>query len=201
MESINTFISFVEIHRYYGYIILFVSLIFEGELFMLAAGVLSHLQAFDIFDAFWISMAGVLCGDVLWYWIGRFMKKKYPNQRFIVYVEKRVKKAFPAIECNPFKLVFISKFIYGLNHSTILVLGFLGIDFYHFLKVQIKTSFLWVVIFLSLGYFFGYTALSITHKMNKFILVLLIIFGTFFLLEKFFDYLVEKKIQRSKKCS
>ncbi|HBP00708.1 MAG: DedA family protein [Candidatus Moranbacteria bacterium GW2011_GWE1_49_15] len=200
METVNLFISLVEAHRYTGYAILFFSLIFEGELFMLAAGVLSHLGAFDLFDVFWVSYAGVLFGDILWYWAGRLIQAKYPQQRFMKFVERRVKKAFPTIECNPFKLVFISKFLYGLNHSTILVLGFLKIEFWHFLRVQAKASLLWVAIFLSLGHFFGYTALSITHKLNKFVAILVLIFILFMVFEKILDYFVEKKIGQPGDC-
>ena len=128
---------------------------------MLAAGVLSRLRAFDFVDVFWVSMLGVLAGDVLWYWTGRFLKEKYPRQRLIKFAERRVKRMFPSIECNPFRLIFISKFLYGFNHSTILVLGFLKINFWDFLRVQLRASFLWVIIFLTLGYFFGQAALSI----------------------------------------
>jgi len=200
MDNVNFFISFVEAHRYFGYAILFFSLIFEGELFMLAAGVLSHLEAFKILEVFLVSIAGVLFGDILWYWLGRFIKNKYPKQRFVRYVERRVKKSFPTIECNPFKLVFVSKFLYGLNHPTILILGFLKIEFWHFLRIQIKASLLWVSIFLALGYFFGYAALSVTHKLNKFIAVLVFIFIVFLIAEKVFDYFVEKKIRQQKDC-
>ena len=200
MDNVNLFISLVEAHRYTGYAILFFSLIFEGELFMLAAGVLSHLGAFDIGDVFWISLSGVLFGDILWYWAGRFIKDRYPEQRLIRFVEKRVKKAFPAIEYNPFKLIFISKFLYGLNHSTILVLGFMKVEFWHFLRVQVKASLLWVTIFLGLGYFFGYTALSITHKLNKFIAILVAIFILFLIFEKIVDHFVEKRTSQPENC-
>ncbi len=198
MDNVNLFISLVESHRFFGYAILFFALIFEGELFMLAAGVLSHLGAFDIVDVFLVSVSGVLLGDILWYMLGRIIKERYPNQKFMKFIEKRVKKSFPLIENNPFKLIFISKFLYGLNHSTILVLGFMKVEFKHFLKVQVKASLIWILIFLALGYFFGYTALSITHKLNKFFLILVIIFCIFLVFEKIIDYLVERRLNKFK---
>lgn len=201
METVNLFISLVEAHRYTGYAILFFALIFEGELFMLAAGVLSHLGAFDIGDVFMISVGGVLTGDILWYWAGRIIKEKYPQHKLIGFVERRVKKTFPTIERNPFKLIFLSKFLYGFNHSTILILGFLKIEFWHFLRVQIKASLLWVAIFLSLGYFFGYTALSITHKLNKFVAILALIFILFIIFEKVIDHLVGERIRKNNNIS
>lgn len=198
MEEVNYFISFVQEHRYIGYGILFFSMIIEGEFFLLAAGILSNLGAFDFIDVFFFAFAGVLFGDVLWYFLGRFFQNKYPNQKIIKFVERRVKRVFPSIEKNPFKLVFISKFLYGFNHSTIFILGFLKIEFWHFFRVQFKASFLWVIIFLALGNFFGYTALHITNRINKLFLVVLIILILFFIIERTIDYIAAKKIRESK---
>lgn len=198
-HAVDIFIAFVEAHKYWGYFILFFSMIIEGELFLLTAGILSQLGAFSIVEVFFVAFSGVMFSDVLWYSGGRFLKEKYPKQKFINFVEHRVKKVLPSIEKNPFKLVFISKFLYGFNHSTILVLGFLKTNFRDFFKVQIQASFLWVIIFLSLGYVFGFTALRISRGVNKFVLALIIIFLLFLIVERAIDRLIEIKIRNGKK--
>lgn len=199
MEEVNFFISFVEAHRYTGYAILFFSMIIEGELFLLAAGILSNLGAFDFFDVLFLSFGGVLLGDVVWYSLGRFFQAKYPNQRIIKFVERRVRRMFPSIENNPFRLVFISKFLYGFNHSTIFILGFLKINFWNFFKVQFQASFLWVLTFLILGYFFGYTAIHISSKINKLVLAVLVILAVFFIVERTLDYFIAKRVLEKNK--
>lgn len=199
MEDVNFLISFVEAHRYTGYAILFFSMIIEGELILLAAGILSNLGAFDFMEVWTVVFLGVLFSDVVWYSLGRFFQNKYPDNRLIRFVERRVRRMFPTIEKNPFKLVFASKFLYGFNHSTIFILGFLKTDFRHFFKVQFQTSFLWVSIFLVLGYFFGYTALHITNRINKFVLAMLIILIAFFILERSIDHFVAKRVLEKRK--
>jgi len=198
-HTVEIFINFVEIHRYWGYSILFLAMLFEGELFMLTAGILSNLGAFHILDVFFIAFGGVILGDVSWYWMGVFLKNKYPNQKFINFIEQKVRSVLPSIEKNPFKLVFASKFLYGLNHSTILVLGFLKIEFWHFFRVQLKASLIWTIMFLALGYFFGFAALQFSHKLNRFVLVVIGLYALFLLTEALIDRFIEKRLEKNGK--
>jgi membrane protein DedA with SNARE-associated domain len=192
MHSLNIFITFVEAHRYWGYGLLFMTMIFEGELLLTATGMLVRLQAFDLFDAFLFALAGVLTGDMLWYWAGRFLHNRYPRHRITLFVVQRVKRYLPSIGRNPFHVIFLSKFIYGLNHSTLIVLGFLKIPFGHFIRIQFITSFIWSLLFLIVGYMFGSVALTITHRLQRFMIVSVL----FLLAVALIDYIVGRIIER-----
>ncbi len=174
MHSLNLFISFVEAHRNWGYGLLFFAMIFEGELFLTTTGMIVRLQAFDFFDALFFALSGALAGDMLWYWAGRIFESRYPHHRIKKFVMERVKKYLPGIERNPFHVIFLSKFIYGLNHSTLAVLGFLKVPFGHFLRSQFLASLIWSLLFLIVGYFFGGVAVAFTHRLNRFVLIALL---------------------------
>ena len=193
MHSLNLFISFVEAHRHWGYGLLFIAMIFEGELFLTATGMLVRLQAFDFVDAFFFALAGVLIGDMFWYWGGRLLQYRYPHHRITQFVVHRVKRYLPSIGRNPFHVIFLSKFIYGLNHSTLVVLGFLKIPFGHFIRIQFATSFIWSLLFLIVGYMFGSVALTITHRFQRFMIIAFL----FLVAVALIDYIVGRFIERA----
>jgi membrane protein DedA with SNARE-associated domain len=192
------FIHFVEAHRYWGYALLFVAMLFEGELILTATGMLASLHAFDLFDSFFFALAGVLTGDILWYFLGRYLQRRHSHNRYLMFMIHRVKKLLPGIEKNPFHVIFLSKFIYGLNHSTILVLGFLGIEFKHFMRIQFFTSLVWSVIFITLGFMFGGAALAYTHSFNRFMLIAVGFLIAVVLIEKIVGFFIEVKEQERK---
>jgi len=195
-HSLDLFISTVEAHRYWGYWLLCVAMIFEGELFLIATGMLARLHAFDFFDSFLFALSGVLLGDMLWYFVGRILEFRYPHHHISLYVIQRVKKYLPDIERNPFHVIFLSKFLYGLNHSTLVVLGFLKTPFAHFMRVQFFASFIWSILFLTVGYVFGSVALTFTHRLRHFMLFafisLIIVAVIIYLVDRFIEKAEQK---------
>ena len=148
MFTFHAINSFAETHRYLGYAILFLGMIIEGELFLLAYGMLLHLKAFDPGDVFIFAYLGVIFSDILWYHPGVFLKKKLVSTSgFLKRSEERAKKLFPYFETNPTKALLISKFVTGTNHATIVLAGFLKMDFKYFLKLRLAISFVWCVFF------------------------------------------------------
>ena len=88
-NGLNFFISFVEAHRFIGYVILLVGMLLEGETILIGAGILVHLKALDPFDTFAIALSGVIMGDLLWYYFGVYLCSRYGNNKFIDYVKKK----------------------------------------------------------------------------------------------------------------
>lgn len=141
----------------------------RGRAFLTAAGMPARLHAFDFFISFFFALSGVLLGDMLWYCTGRNLKSRYPHHRISLFVIQRVKKYLPSIERNSFHVIFLSKFLYGLNHSTLVVLGFLKVPFGRFIRIQFVTSLTRSLIFMTIGYVFGSLAITFTHRLRHFI--------------------------------
>lgn len=197
--TIEHIIPFVEAHRYAGYFLLFLAMILEGEVFLIIAGILAHLQAFDFVDVLWISLLGVVLGNILWYLLGVALSKKTFMQPVIVRAQKAVAYFLPHFRERPFKSIFFSKFIYGANRATVLISGVFKISPPVFLKAEFLASILWVLLYASLGYFLGYAAVWITHKAGYFALLILGFVVGFFVLRKASFYYYERYIRSTKK--
>lgn len=199
--TIEHIIPFIEAHRYLGYLFLFLMMTLEGEVFLLIAATLAHLGAFKLAEVFVVALAGVVLGNILWYFIGMAVSKNGIAKKIISRAERAVGYFLPHFREKPFSSIFISKFIYGVNHAVVFMSGVLRIDFPLFLKAETLASVTWVVFHTTMGYLFGYAAIQITHKASRFVLILVAFVIGFILLQKFLAYLYERREHKNKNNS
>jgi membrane protein DedA with SNARE-associated domain len=191
METVAIFTAFAENHRYLGYLILFLGMIAEGEVILMAAGILVNVGALALTETFFVAFFGVLANDIIWYGLGAHLKNKYCEKKMIRRAEAKVRAILPHLEKNPIKAIFISKFIAGINHPTLLLLGFLKIDFGFFMRHQLWASLLWTLTFLSLGVTFGYAAISYSHRLKEFVFVAILLLVIAMLVDKIIKLTVQ----------
>ncbi len=200
--TIELIIPFVEAHRYTGYFLLFIAMVLEGETILIIAAMLAHLGAFDIGDVLWISLSGVILGNMLWYYLGHKLSSKDFAKKIIIRAENVVMYFLPRFCDEPFRSIFLSKFIYGANRATVLVSGVLRVKFALFMKAEVPASIVWVALYSAVGYFFGYIAIQATHKAGYFALLILIFVVVFILLKKVFaHYYVRREHKQLEKDS
>jgi membrane protein DedA with SNARE-associated domain len=192
MDELGIVLSFIEENRYLGYLVLFLGMIIEGEVILMIGGILANLSALNLESVFVISFIGVLVNDVLWYHIGVYLKNNHGHRTLLQRAERKVKKLLPGIETSPAYAIFISKFIAGFNHPTLIMLGFLKVNFKYFMKLQIFASLVWTLVFISLGFAFGHTAISLSRKIHVFIIAAVILIVAVMLLERSIRYVISK---------
>lgn len=192
MDALAIAINFIEEHRYLGYLVLFLGMIVEGEAVLMTGGILANLNAFNLESVFIISFLGVLANDIIWYHIGAYLKNNHGQRSLLLRAEKKVKRLLPNAEKNPAYAIFISKFVAGLNHPTLIVLGFLKTNFKYFMKLQVLASLVWTLIFLSLGFVFGHAAISLSRKVHIFIISTIVLMAAAILLERAIRYVVRR---------
>ena len=77
MHTVNLLISLVEHHQVFAYGLIYLGLIFEGEIFIISTGILAHLGALN----FWFSLLFILLGGfsktILGYALGNFLFKRF----------------------------------------------------------------------------------------------------------------------------
>lgn len=200
-QSIDVFIQLVQDHRFWGYTILFVAMIVEGEVFLIIAGMLARLGAFDFGDVLWISFTGVMLGDVFWYALGMFFSRHGKISYFARAAEKSVLFLLPNFRKKPFRSIFLSKFIYGANHATLVLSGVMRVKFLLFMRAESVASFVWVAIFAVVGFMFGQVALSVTHKISQFALIALVFVIGFILIQRYASKIYEQKEQEESEDS
>lgn len=198
-NSINAFIPFVYEHRFWGYFILFVGMVLEGEVFLIVSAMLARLHAFDFGDVLWVSFAGIMLGDVLWYGFGILLLRFDKHPFLAETAEKTVLMFFPNFRRKPFQSIFFSKFIYGVNHASLVFSGIQRLKFSLFMKAELVASFMWVALYSVAGYMFGYAALAITHKIERFTMLAVAFVVGFVLLERWVrNYVARQELKKHK---
>lgn len=138
-----------------GYILIFLAMMFEGDIALFTAAFLTNLGLFDPFAASATAVAGVLIGDWLWYEAGKHV------HRLPQFLSSRIEKfATPFDEklaARPLHTLFLTKFAYGIHHLVLLRSGSIRLSLKRFLWADIPSSLTWFAIIGGLGYFFGYS--------------------------------------------
>lgn len=191
MHTVKLLTILVEHHEVLAYILIFFGLVFEGEVFLIASGILVSLGALDLPFLLVFIYSGAFIKTFLGYYVGNLIHDKWHNTKFLKHIEKRIFNIMPRFRQKPFWSIFISKFIMGFNHIVIIFSGYQKIDYRKYLKAEICSTIIWAPLLLFLGYFFGFTALNVTREIWRFSLVVLIFVIGYILFDKFVGWLYE----------
>ena len=191
MHTVNFLIHLVEHHQILTYGIIYLGLIFEGEFFLICTGILTHLGALNFWFALLFVLLGGLSKTLIGYAIGEFLFKIFNHNKFFNYIQKKVYGILPSFKTKPFWSIFISKFIWGANNIVIIFSGYERINYRKFLKAEISATVIWAPVLLSIGYFFSYTALRVSHNIWKFLMVVLVLYIIFIIFDKLVSWLYE----------
>ena len=78
---------FLELLKEYGYVVLFIWSILEGELGLIMAGIMSHTGHMFLPFAILVGALGGFVGDQIYFYIGRF-NKKYIHRQLVTHRRK-----------------------------------------------------------------------------------------------------------------
>lgn len=184
MHSVEILNHLVENHHVWAYLVIFLGLVFEGEVVVITAGVLSYLGVLDFGFALFFVLAGAIAKTLGCYYLGTIIYNNWNEHKFFKYLEKRVLYFMPKFKQKPFWSIFISKFISGVNYMVLIFSGYNRINFRTYLKAEVLSTILWAPLLLSLGYFFSQTALSWSKEIGKFSLVVFSFVVVFIMFDK-----------------
>lgn len=188
---LSPFSSFVVFHPLLAYGALFVAIFWEGEFALIMAGILVHLKIFSFWPTIIIAILAASLKTVAGFYLGRYLGRKFPKSKILKYFERRVFYYLPRFKERPFWSIFISKFIYGVNNATLIFSGYVGVKFKTFCIAEAISSVIWLGGMFVLGNFFSQTALSISHNVRYFMLLILLFIIGFTLLQKTVSLIIE----------
>lgn len=188
MHTVKLITHLVENHQVLAYAVVFLGLIFEGEIVLISTGILAHLGALNFTFALFFILCGGVAKTFLGYYFGELIHDKWHHTKLVQYLKHRALDVMPAFEQKPFWSIFVSKFIMGVNYIVIIFAGFTKIDYKTYLRAELLSTAIWAPALLSLGYFFSYTALSISREIYRFSLIIIILIISFIILDKFFGF-------------
>lgn len=190
--SIGAIRHFIEIHAIIVYFVIFLGVLIEGEIVVIFAGIFSYLGSINIFVALISVILGGLSKSVLGYTVGYYLYSRHSQKPFMNKIERRISYFLPRFKERPFWSIFASRFfILGIGWFTLIYSGFKNIPLKIYAKAESYSLAVWSVGVLLLGFFFGYTALSISRDIRHVLLIILIFFISFFVLEKVIAFIFE----------
>jgi membrane protein DedA with SNARE-associated domain len=203
MITLSHLRHFVELHASIAYVLIVVGVIIEGEIVVILAGIFSNLGGLNIFLAFIATLFGGGLKSVIGYGLGYYLQKEHSHRKFISAAERRVNYFLPRFQERPFWSIFVSRFlVLGLHWFSLIVVGYKKIKLKTFAEAELASLLIWSVAVLALGFFFSYTALSISRDIRNFLLIIFLFFLAFFVVERMIAFVIElagfKKVVKDK---
>ena len=175
-----------------AYLLIILGMVIEGEIVVILAGIFLHLGSLNIFFIILSIIIGGGIKSLLGYSIGCYLKNNHSEKRFLSQTEGRINYFLPNFLNKTFLSLFLSRFlILGMHSFALIFAGYKKIKLKTFIKAELSSLVAWSIVMLSIGYFFSYTALSISRDVRKFLGIILIFFLMFFFLEKIIAFTIE----------
>ena len=156
--------EFLIIH--YGYPLLFVGTILEGETFVIIAAFLAHRGYLTLPGVISVAFLGTFAADQFFFLLGRtqgnaFLAKQPGWQ-------SGVAKAQALLQRYNVLLIIGFRFLYGLRAVTPFVIGMSGFPTRRFVVLNALGALIWAVVMASLGYVFGQTLEVILDDVRRY---------------------------------
>lgn len=160
------FIHYLTISKTFGYLLVFLGMIIEGDAVLFTAAFLTRTNNFDLGDMFLVVLSGSFVGDILWYHLGLKLNN-YQKLAFLrAWMDKISKPLDPQLHKRPFKIIFISKFLYGLHHAILMRAGNLKFPVKKFMQIDATAIVAWIMIVGGLGYLSGVSFSFFKHYLR-----------------------------------
>ncbi|QJC30958.1 DedA family protein [Enterobacteriaceae endosymbiont of Macroplea appendiculata] len=160
-------LNFTKIITEYGYLVVFLGSLIEGETFIIIAGLLASKKILLFYRIVILAVCGSFIGVQLLFHIGHKYSKK------ILYFLKKYNfnfsKYYNIINNYPYIFILIVRFIYGLRLIGPIIIGITNVSKFKFALFNFIGAVIWAIIFTSAGYFFGGIITTLITDLNKII--------------------------------
>ncbi len=137
----------------YGYLLIFVITLFEGETVLLIAGILAHQGFLNIELSIISAFLGSVIGDQLFFQLAR--QEGYEFVRKFKYVASVLPRAELLVKKHGTYIVLFARYIYGLRTALVVMCGLAKMPRVKFTIFNIAAGLIWAVSYGFLGYFFS----------------------------------------------
>ena len=167
------------LYEHFSYSALFIWSLFEGEIGLALAGMLSKEKALLFEYVVAIAIIGALLGDITVFLTGYFFRRK--SKVLLKTYEKKVKNIERWLRKYGSWVIIFERFIYGTHIPALLMLGTSQYSFLKFFFLDIIGVTLWALTFTTLGFYFGEKAIDTLFFIQHHLSIVMLL-GLFFLL-------------------
>jgi len=143
----------------YGYPILFLWSILEGELGLIMGGIMTHSGDMNYFMAIFVAGLGGFTGDQIYFYIGRYNKgyiqRKLHTQR------RKFALAHLLLKKYGWPIIFVQRYMYGLRTVIPMSIGITKYPGKQFAIINILSAWVWAAITITPAYIFGAEILGV----------------------------------------
>ncbi len=139
------------------------------EMPIIAAAVLSHEGIVRWWLALPVCLLGVLSGDVVLYWVGRYWGEQVLNWRVVRLVLSPARELWlkAAYRRHALKTVVTARHVMGLRAAAFLTAGISRVPFWKFVVADVGAAVLGVPLVFGLAYFFTDQIRAITADVHR----------------------------------
>jgi len=148
----------------YGYIILFVWSVMEGELGLVMAGTMVHTGHMNMPTAIFVAGLGGFVGDQIYFYIGRYNKRWL--HRYLHSHRRKFALAHLLLKRYGWPVIFIQRYLYGLRTIIPMSIGLTRYSARKFALINFLSAQVWATITIVLAYVFGEEILAVLEYMK-----------------------------------
>ena len=139
----------------YGLVAVFVGTFLEGEIVVIAGGLLARLEFLSLTWVLIIAFVATFAVHQFCFYLGRKKGTALLEKRHRLHWRARAEKVHDLIHNHQNKILFGYRFLYGLRIPTLFAIGTSELSTKKFVLLNLINSAVWSVIFVLGGYFFG----------------------------------------------
>lgn len=190
---------FLEWLKEYGYIVLFIWSILEGELGLIMAGIMSHTGDMFLPIALIVGALGGFVGDQIYFYIGRFNKRYIHNQ--LRTHRRKFAIAHLLIKKYGWPIIFVQRYMIGMRTAIPMAIGLTKYSSKKFAFINFISALVWASITIIPAYYFGAEILKAlqwakAHWYFALPLLIIIIGGIIIIFKRIENNLLEKRHER-----
>ncbi|ESS72794.1 putative membrane-associated protein [Methyloglobulus morosus KoM1] len=172
----------------YGYPILFLWSILEGELGLIMGGIMTHTGDMNYVMAIFVAGLGGFAGDQVYFYIGRYNKSYI--QRKLHTQRRKFAIAHLLLKKYGWPIIFAQRYMYGLRTVIPMSIGTTKYPGKQFAIINLISAWVWAAITITPAYIFGAEILSVLSvSKDHWYLVLPIAGGFLFAIHTYFQKL------------
>ncbi|AEB28223.1 DedA family protein [Francisella hispaniensis] len=173
----------------WGYLAIMLGVFIEGEIFLIMVGIATATTLFSYPLAILAATFAAILHDNGLFIFSKFMGKKIFEKKASWYY--KAQKSLEILDKYESLAILSIRFLYGLRTITLLVVGLSKVNRIKFICLDSISSFVWSIIYISLGYLFGNTILRfidntdikdwISHNKHLSIFILILVSSIIYL--------------------